>query len=87
MSLSQLPSAKVGKSFERHVGIATDEIQLNAYSSTPEQADLWVQAALRAREIGGAEENKQVSPSEVASLRTLMRGVYAAREHSEGESY
>lgn len=77
--------SKGGEIFERHVGIATDEIKLNAYSSTPEQADLWVQAALRARVIGGVDEGKQVSSSEVASLRTLMRGVYAARKIPRGK--
>ena len=28
--------------FERHVGLETDTIKLNAYSSTPEQVDAWI---------------------------------------------
>jgi hypothetical protein len=29
---------------EKHVGVATDDIQLNAYSATPEQLRAWVAA-------------------------------------------
>lgn len=70
---------------ERHVGIATDAWKLNDYSSTPEQANLWVEAALRTRAIGGLADGKSVSPSEKALLRMLMRGVYAARPIPKGQ--
>ena len=30
--------------FERHVGIETDQINLNHYSSTPEQLDKWIKS-------------------------------------------
>jgi sialic acid synthase SpsE/quercetin dioxygenase-like cupin family protein len=71
---------------ERHVGIATDVIKLNAYSMTPEQADVWVAGALAARQICGPLADKQISQAEVDSLRTLQRGVYATREIKQGET-
>jgi len=77
--------SKGGMIFERHVGIATDEIKLNAYSSTPEQVDNWVKAALKAQVICGIGDGKKISSSEISSLRTLMRGVYAARPISKGK--
>ena len=78
--------SKGAKILERHVGIATDEFQVNAYSSSPEQADLWVQAALKAQSIGGKNDEKTVLNSETASLKTLMRGVYAARPIPAGKT-
>lgn len=71
--------------FERHVGCESDTIKLNAYSSTPEQVDRWVAAALRARAMEGSVGVKPVLPNETASLRTLMRGVYAAQPIPKGK--
>jgi sialic acid synthase SpsE/quercetin dioxygenase-like cupin family protein len=71
---------------ERHVGVPTDAIKLNAYSMTPEQTDAWVLSALRAREVcGGNGINKQISQEEVDSLLSLKRGVFAARDLKKGE--
>src|SRR5690606_11635534 len=48
--------AKGARLLERHVGIPTDTIQLNAYSLNPEQADRWIAAAERMRAICGENE-------------------------------
>jgi N-acetylneuraminate synthase len=71
---------------ERHVGIATDAIRLNSYSMTPEQTCRWVGAALTAQEVCGVNEGKEITEPEIASLRSLKRGVYAARNISRGDT-
>ena len=81
-----LAIAKGAKILERHVGLPTDTIKLNAYSMNPEQAEKWVEAALLAKEICKVrkENDKYVSQAEVDSLQSLMRGVYAKKEIKEG---
>ncbi len=81
-----LAIAKGAKILERHVGLPTESITLNAYSMNPEQADKWVHAALLAKEICKIrkENDKYVSQAEIDSLRSLMRGVYARREIKNG---
>jgi N-acetylneuraminate synthase len=76
--------AKGAKLIERHVGVETDDIKLNAYSMTPKQTDTWVKAALRAWEISGNAQ-KNISDEEKASLVTLMRGTYAAKPIAKGQ--
>lgn len=71
---------------ERHVGIATDTIKLNAYSMNPAQVEAWVQSALTAREIVGDKQDKEISPAETESLLSLERGVFALREIAAGET-
>lgn len=62
--------------FERHVGLPTDTVKLNAYSINPDQVRKWIEGFLTAREICG-NENKEVSKDEVDSLNSLKRGVFA----------
>jgi N-acetylneuraminate synthase len=71
---------------ERHVGLATDRIKLNAYSMDPEQTERWVAAALRARAINGTDTGKQTTQDELDSLLSLKRGVFAARPIHKGET-
>jgi sialic acid synthase SpsE/mannose-6-phosphate isomerase-like protein (cupin superfamily) len=71
---------------ERHVGVATDDITLNAYSLDPDQVDAWVTSALDARELGGSGHEKRVLQEEIDSIRALARGVYAVRDLKEGEA-
>jgi len=73
------------KILERHVGVPTDEIKLNNYSMDPGQTDVWVKSALRAKEICGSTDNKMITQVELESLRSLKRGVYAARDIDKGE--
>ncbi|MDD3138432.1 MAG: N-acetylneuraminate synthase family protein [Lachnospiraceae bacterium] len=81
-----LAVAKGAKILERHVGLPTETIALNAYSMNPEQADQWVKSALLAKEICKVrkENDKYVSQAEIDSLRSLMRGVYAKRDIKNG---
>lgn len=76
--------AKGATLFERHVGVETAQIKLNAYSMNPAQTDAWVQAALRAQVIAGVPE-KKISAEEQSSLGSLMRGTYARRPLKKGQ--
>jgi sialic acid synthase SpsE/quercetin dioxygenase-like cupin family protein len=76
--------AKGAKIFERHVGVPTDTITLNNYSMNPDQVEKWVQAAFITKEILG-ENEKVITKSEVDSLLSLKRGVYAKTDIKKGE--
>lgn len=76
--------AQGARILERHVGIAAEGAPLNKYSLSPEQADAWVAAALDARAIVGRDDRRDVTADEKASLRSLKRGVFAARPVAKG---
>ncbi len=82
-----LAFAKGATIFERHVGLPTETITLNAYSMNPEQADNWVKAILSAKLICSTkrENDKYISQEEIDSLQSLMRGVYLKRARKAGE--
>jgi N-acetylneuraminate synthase len=63
--------------FERHIGLETDEIRLNAYSSHPEQLDRWFAAYRQAERMCGPLERPPIDQREREALRSLQRGVYA----------
>jgi sialic acid synthase SpsE/quercetin dioxygenase-like cupin family protein len=78
--------AKGASIFEKHVGVASNAIQLNAYSATPEQVRRWLEAAQQAFTICGlAGRRAESSPEEQASLRSLRRGVFAKKTVAVGE--
>lgn len=89
---AMLAVSKGATILERHVGLPTETIKLNAYSMNPEQADKWVESALRAEKMCSCKRNadggltKYISQAEVDSLRSLMRGVFAVRDIKEGET-
>lgn len=78
--------AKGAQLLERHVGIGNEQYTLNAYSSTPEQVRKWIAAYQEAVDICGGEFRCPASPEEIASLRSLMRGVYAKTAIQKGET-
>lgn len=82
-----MAAAKGAALFERHVGLPTETISLNAYSMNPEQADHWVEAILKARNICTMKKDgdKYISQAEIDSLNSLARGCYAARPIHAGE--
>lgn len=82
-----LAIAKGAKILERHVGLPTESIKLNAYSMNPEQADKWVKSVLDAKKICEMkkEDTKYISQEEMDSLQSLMRGVYLKRAVKQGE--
>ena len=72
--------------FEKHVGVPTEAIALNAYSANPAQVRLWLQSAADTYAMYG-EENARYpfTPLEVKTLRDLQRGVFAKKDIQKGE--
>ena len=79
-----LALAKGARMFERHVGLETGEVKLNAYSSTPEQLGHWFQAHEKARILCGGESRPAVPDSERVAIDSLRRGVFANRPLKQG---
>ena len=71
--------------FERHVGLETESIKLNAYSSSPAQVTDWFEAYSRAKILIGS--NKRGAPIELerTALDDLKRGVFAACQIAAGD--
>lgn len=78
--------AKGARILERHVGVTTDTVKLNAYSMNPDQTDRWVKASLQALRIGGAHgDEKRIEQVEVDSLQSLRRGTFVKGPVRKGE--
>jgi Sialic acid synthase len=81
----QIAFAKGARLFERHVGLETKKYTMNSYSSKPEQLARWITAYKQAVEACGGEHRIPASPDEIASLRSLMRGVFAREQIKQGD--
>jgi sialic acid synthase SpsE/quercetin dioxygenase-like cupin family protein len=81
----KLAVAKGAVMFERHVGVPTDSVKLNAYSMNPDEAGAWVAAAHKAVAICGPKDGKEITQDEIDSLLSLMRGTYVRRTIAKGE--
>jgi sialic acid synthase SpsE/mannose-6-phosphate isomerase-like protein (cupin superfamily) len=83
----KLAMAKGAQVFEKHVGVPTEKYQLNAYSASPEQVRNWLEAARYALKVCGVGDMRlPPNPDEIASLRSLRRGVFAKRDIQPGQS-
>jgi N-acetylneuraminate synthase len=80
--------AKGARTFERHVDIAADGIQISSYCSLPEQVDAWFKAFRKAQELCGAPGTAKRTPpeKEIRYLDGLVRGVYARRALPAGHA-
>jgi N-acetylneuraminate synthase len=78
--------AKGARTFERHVDIDDDGVQVSPYCTLPSQADTWFKAWHKAREMCGAsaEAKRQPPEKEVRYLDELVRGVYLRRDLHAG---
>jgi sialic acid synthase SpsE len=74
--------AKGARTWERHVDIEHEGVEVSPYCSTPEHTDAWFKAFHKAREMcGGSGDSKRVvSRRETEYLDALVRGVYARRD-------
>jgi N-acetylneuraminate synthase len=81
-----LAYAKGAHTFERHIDIDDDGVQVSPYCSTPAQIDTWFKAFRKAKEMcGGGAQTKRVPPvAEIKYLDALVRGVYAKRDLPAG---
>lgn len=75
-----LAYAKGARIFEKHVGLPTDTITLNAYSANPGQVRQWLKAWRQAVEACGPEDERVILDQERRDLLSLMRGVYVKKE-------
>lgn len=84
----QIAIAKGAAFFEKHVGVATPEWPLNAYSTSPEQARAWFEAAQEALQYCGPGGNERVTAGqgERDSLDALSRGVFVRRDVPAGKA-
>lgn len=72
--------------FEKHVGVPTDTVKLNAYSANPEQVRGWLTSAASALAMCGVKgERYPFLEEEVRTLRALQRGAFAKRPIRVGE--
>jgi N-acetylneuraminate synthase len=76
--------AQGARMFERHVGLPTDEVTLNAYSSAPDQLDAWLAAWSKARTLVGDPSVRFVPDAERVAIDELRRGVFARRDLEAG---
>lgn len=87
MAIPMMAVAKGARIMERHVGLPTEKIKLNAYSMNPEQADHWVKTIVKARNICKLQGfgTKLIGQNEIDSINSLARGCYVARDIKAGD--
>ncbi len=72
--------------FEKHVGVPTETIKLNAYSATPGQVRNWLLSAVDAMAMCGVAGSRHTfGEAEIKELHALRRGVFAKRRAAKGE--
>ena len=81
-----LAYAKGARTFERHIDIEDDGVQISPYCSSPAQIDTWFKAFRKAKEMsGGGPQTKRIPPvAEIKYLDALVRGIYAKRDLPQG---
>lgn len=84
-SVAQMAVAKGANILERHVGLATESVVLNSYSTDVRDISGWIQAVQNARKICGSPSQKFISNEELQSMNELARGCYAAVPIKEGQ--
>lgn len=80
-----LAFAKGARIFEKHIGLTAENITLNKYSATPEQAENWIIALKKAALICGGAGEKIISEEEKNDLASLARGVFSKINLKAGE--
>jgi len=82
----QIAVAKGSVIFERHVALETKEWKKNAYSSTPEQIQKWLDQALSAFNLCGTQNSRaKATQKEIADLHQFRRGTFASVKIRAGE--
>jgi N-acetylneuraminate synthase len=78
--------AKGARTFERHIDINTDGVEISKYSSLPYQIDAWFKAFHKAKLFCGSSGRERRPPlaRETEYLNSYIRGVYATHDLAEG---
>ncbi|MCR4874251.1 MAG: N-acetylneuraminate synthase family protein [Clostridia bacterium] len=84
-TICKMAIAKGASILERHVGLATNEIKLNAYSTDVRDADKWIEAIISAFKICGGDEDKRIPEAELKSMEELARGAYVNKAIKQGD--
>ena len=80
-----LAAALGAEMFERHVGVETENIKLNTYSSTPTLLDQWFSAYKHAMVLIGSKNRIDALPEERKAIDDLARGVFALERIEPGQ--
>jgi len=82
-----LSYAKGARTWERHIDINDDGIEISKYSSLPHQIDIWFKSYHKAVEMCGSPGTQRKIPmeKEINFLDNYIRGVYAARDIKVGD--
>ena len=83
-TVAQMAVAKGANILERHVGLASETIKLNNYSTDVRELSGWIEAVLNAKKICGTNK-KFISNEELQSMNELARGCYAVKALKVGE--
>lgn len=78
--------AKGARTFERHIDIDADGVDVSPYCSLPHQTDEWFKAWKKAVEMCGPPGTQKRMPpeKEIRYLDSLVRGVYVRRDLPKG---
>lgn len=88
---NHLPSiialSKGAQILERHVGLSSNEIKLNAYSLNKSQIEEWLRTIndVQIQTKLKNEKSKHITESESSALASLKRGIYAKKPLLKGE--
>jgi N-acetylneuraminate synthase len=79
--------AKGARTFERHIDIEADGVEVSPYCSLPPQIDEWFRAYKKTVAMCGAPgTQKRIPPErEIRYLDSLVRGVYARKNLAKGQ--
>lgn len=83
--ISQMAIAKGAVILERHIGLGTDTITLNDYSTDVNSVEAWIISILNAKKICNIKEQKYISNEELTSMRELSRGCFVNKYIKKGD--
>lgn len=77
---------KGARTWERHIDINYNNVEVSKYNSLPEQCDTWYKAFHRAQEMCGGNglSRRIIGRKETEYLDALVRGAYARRDLEAG---
>jgi len=82
----KLAVAKGAVIFEKHIGLETEDIKLNAYSANPHQVYNWLKSAKEAFHMCGIKnERYKFTEKEIGDLKSLRRGIFVSKPVKKGE--
>jgi sialic acid synthase SpsE/mannose-6-phosphate isomerase-like protein (cupin superfamily) len=86
LDVAALAVAKGAAILERHVGLPTDSVKLNAYSLSPQETEQWIESAKRGMTACANGKIRRPVAGETESLTALKRGIYARRTIPAGKT-